>query len=554
VSGLQRATLAALGVGWTASLAPSAARFARAARDPERAQLDYLRRLVRENADTAYGRTHGFARVGSFESWRANVPAVRHEELSPYVDRIARGESNVLTREPVKMLERTGGSTSTGKLVPYTVGLLADFASATGPWLFDLHARHPRLFGTSSYWSVSPVARRDERTEGGLPIGFEDDAAYFGPLERFAIERLLAVPGRLARVSDVATWRFETLRRLFERDDLGLVSVWSPTFLTLLMEHARDHLDDLLACVSGGRARSIRDGLAREGAFVGEAIWPRLAILSTWTDGPSAAFLPALRRFFPRTTIQPKGLLATEGVVSFPLGEREGAVLAVTSHLIELVDVERPDAPPILAHEARVGARYTPLLSTRGGLYRYRLLDVVEIVGKHGALPRLRFVEKLERVADRFGEKVHAAQVQDGLAKATREVGVQPRFALLAPIDEPARYRLYLEADASDAQLGRVRDVLEAHLATGHHYAYCVRLGQLAPMDVVRVRDGAATFLREHASRGRRAGDVKLTCLDPRVGPDAIDWDRAFAASDRASEHSSSSERAITEARGASDV
>ena len=549
---MRRATLAALGRGWTASLAPAAVRFARAAREPERAQLAYLKRLVRDNADTAYGRANGFARVHDLASWRANVPAVRHEELVPLVDRIARGEPNVLTREPVKMLERTGGSTSTAKLVPYTAGLLADFASATGPWLFDLHAHHPQLFGTSSYWSVSPVARRDERTEGGLPIGFEDDAAYFGPLERFAIDRLLAVPGRLARVSDVATWRFETLRRLLERDDLGLVSVWSPTFLTLLMEHARDHLDDLLACVGAERAKSIREGLAREGAFVGEAIWPRLAILSTWTDGPSAAFLPALRAFFPRTTIQPKGLLATEGVVSFPLGDREGAVLAVTSHLIELVDVERPDAPPILAHEARVGARYTLLLSTRGGLYRYRLLDVVEVVGKHGALPRLRFVEKLERVADRFGEKVHAAQVQDGLARAAREVGVQPRFALVAPVDDPARYRLYLEADASDAQLARMRDVLEAHLATGHHYAYCVRLGQLAPMDVVRVRDGAATFLREHAARGRRAGDVKLTCLDPRVAPDAIDWDRAFAGSNgsaRDSDHSS--ERAITEASGA---
>lgn len=546
---MSRATLAALGLGWTASLAPAAARFARAARDPERAQLAYMKRLVRENADTAYGRAHGFSQVRDLASWRAQVPAVRHEELTPYIDRIARGESNVLTREPVKMLERTGGSTSTGKLVPYTAGLLADFSAATGPWLFDLHAHHPRLFGTSSYWSVSPVARRDERTEGGLPIGFEDDAAYFGPLERLALNRLLAVPGRLARIGDVATWRFETLRRLFERADLGLVSVWSPTFLTLLMEHAEEHLDDLLACVSPARAAAIRDGLAREGAFVGEAIWPRLSIVSTWTDGPSATFLPALRRFFPRTTVQPKGLLATEGVVSFPLGDRqgdrEGAVLAVTSHLLELVDVERPDAPPILAHEARVGGRYTPLLSTRGGLYRYRLLDVVEIVGKHGALPRLRFVEKLERVADRFGEKIHAAQVQEGLANAAREVGVQPRFAILAPVDAPARYRLYVEADVSDAQLSRFRDVLEAHLATGHHYAYCVRLGQLAPMDVVRVRDGAATFLREHARRGRRAGDVKLTCLDPRLGPEAIDWDRAFTSSGDATE------RAITETSGA---
>lgn len=534
-------TLFGLGLGWTASLAPARARFERARRDPERVALAYLRRLVRENAETAYGRAHRFEGVRDLSTWRRAVPVVRHEALAPWIERVARGEPRVLTAAPVRMLERTGGSTSTGKLIPYTSGLLADFAAATGPWLFDLHARNPRLLGTSSYWSVSPVTRRDERTEGGLPIGFEDDTAYFGPLERLALERLLAVPGRLARISDVETWRFETARRLLERDDLGLISVWSPTFLTLLMEHLEARLDDLLVCVAPKRAAAIRAALDREGRLVGEALWPRLGLVSTWADGPSASFLPALRRFFPRTPLQPKGLLATEGVVSFPFGRGEGAVLAAASHLLELVDLERPDAEPLLAHEARVGGRYSPVLSTRGGLYRYQLLDVVEVVGREGALPRLRFVEKLERVADRFGEKIHAAQVQEGLALARRQTGVEPRFALVAPTDasdegSAPRYRLYLEADASDDACARFASALEAHLATGHHYAYCVRLGQLAPMDVRRVSKGAEVFVREHGRRGRRAGDVKLTCLDPRVGDGAIDWDRAFGAAVNPSE------------------
>src|SRR5690606_5544697 len=125
----------------TAALAPAWARFERAAKDPERAQGAYLARLVAANASTEYGRAHGFAKVRDLASWQRQVPIVRHEELVPWIDRIARGETNVLTAEPVRMLERTGGSTSTGKLVPYTSGLLADFSAATGPWLFDLHRR-----------------------------------------------------------------------------------------------------------------------------------------------------------------------------------------------------------------------------------------------------------------------------------------------------------------------------------------------------------------------------------------------------------------------------
>ncbi|HJL01866.1 MAG TPA: GH3 auxin-responsive promoter family protein [Polyangiaceae bacterium LLY-WYZ-15_(1-7)] len=529
-----RALLTALGLGWTASLAPAWRRFARAARDPERAQLELLKRLVRENASTAYGQAHRFEDVRDLASWQRRVPIVRHEALVPWIARVAAGEMRVLTSEPVRMLERTGGSTDANKLVPYTAGLLADFAAATGPWLFDLHRRHPGLLGTRSYWSVSPVAREPERTEGGLPIGLEDDTAYFGPLERFALGRMMAVPGRLARMRDVDAWRFETARRLLAADDLGLISVWSPTFLTLLMEHVEARLGDLLACLPEKRAARIEAAVQAEGRVTGAALWPRLAVVSCWADGPSEQAMPALRRFFPKTAIQPKGLLATEGVVSFPLcrgagdgrgGDgRGGAVAAATSHFLELIDLSRPDAPPVLLHEAEVGGRYSPVLSTRGGFYRYHLPDVVEVTGRHGALPRLRFVEKLERVSDRFGEKIHAAQVRAGLERATAKTGIVPRFALLAPSDDaPPRYRLYLEAVGDGAACARFGRALEAQLEESHHYAYCRRLGQLAPLEVRRVKDGAATYLRVQQARGQRAGDVKLTCLDPRGG-----WDAAF--------------------------
>ena len=48
-------------------------------------------------------------------------------------------------------------------------------------------------------------------------------------------------------------------------------------------------------------------------------IWPRLALISCWTDAAAGQFLPQLRELFPTIEIQPKGLLATEAFVSFPL-------------------------------------------------------------------------------------------------------------------------------------------------------------------------------------------------------------------------------------------
>jgi hypothetical protein len=111
----------------------------------------------------------------------------------------------------------------------------------------------------------------------------------------------------------------------------------------------------------------------------GRALWPGLALISCWCDGPSAAFLPALRRWFPGVALQPKGLLATEGVVSFPWGTPDaGAVPAITSHFLEFIDLSRPASAPALVSDLTPGGRYSPLLTTAGGLYRYHLKDVVE--------------------------------------------------------------------------------------------------------------------------------------------------------------------------------
>ena len=44
-------------------------------------------------------------------------------------------------------------------------------------------------------------------------------------------------------------------------------------------------------------------------------IWPRLALISCWTDAAAASFLPDLQSLFPGVEIQPKGLLATSSMI-----------------------------------------------------------------------------------------------------------------------------------------------------------------------------------------------------------------------------------------------
>jgi len=531
------ATLAAL--AWTGANLPSFARYRAALDDPRRAQEDLLLGYLRENESTAFGRAHGFARLRSVAEYQDRVPLARWDDVAPWVDRIAAGERDVLTRSRVRVLEPTGGSTAT-KRIPYTTALQRELRRAVGPWMVDLVRRDPRLARGRSYWAITPVlANAPAEEDSRVRVGFEDDAEYLGGRWRRLVESTLAVPAALRFVPDVESFRYLTLLFLLAARDLTLVSVWHPSFLTLLFEVLPRHWGGLIAGVAEGRIRppgptpeSVRAGLegrltadprrARELERIGPEdptrIWPELRLVSCWSDGHAALHVPALRRWMRDVPIQGKGLLATEACVSIPFeGSRP---LALRSHFFEFLAKDRVR----LSHELEQGGEYSVVVTTGGGLYRYRLEDRVRVDGFAGRTPSVRFLGKEGHVSDLVGEKLREDFVAGALARTFEAFSLEPRFALLAPRTEAGRprYALYLECDAPLP--AGVTLQLERHLEELGDYRYAVALGQLAPVEVVAIRnDGLAAYLRRCQELGQRLGDIKPLALSSRSG-----WSNVF--------------------------
>ncbi len=532
---------------WRLACRPEARRFRRALADVAGAQSRLLRQVVSANAGTDFGQAHGFGMIGSREDFRRRVPLADYDALRPFVDRIAAGERGVLTAEPVRLLEPTSGSTGGTKLIPYTRGLRGDFGRALAPWIADLYRRHPDAARGPHYWAISPAAPTERRTAGGVRIGFEDDAAYLGLLGGVA-RAALAVPPEVRHVRGTEAWRYVTLRALVARGDLALISVWSPTFLLLLLDALAPWADRLAHDLRRGtlsppapltpalaqrlsarlapdppRAATVRAALAEsEGAARHVRLWPRLAVVSAWADAAAARYAARLAALLPQAALQPKGLLATEGVVSVPLGGGEGGVLAVRSHVFEFLT---DDGTPRWADEVERGGVYEVVLTTRGGLYRYRLRDLVEVVGFEGTAPRLRFLGRAGATSDRVGEKLAERHVRAVIEVAAAEAGVEPRFALVAFEGERRAYTLFVQADVDPVALGALGDAVEAGLRGNVHYAHARDLGQLGPLGVFRVEgDALGAYHARMQAEGRRLGDVKPAALDRMSG-----WAEAFS-------------------------
>jgi hypothetical protein len=364
---------------WIRSSARRHRAFRAALARPRAVQESYLARLLARNAETEYGRRLGFREVRSADAYRARVPLTEYEDYAPLIERIAGGGRSVLTADDVKLFEPTSGTSSGTKFIPYTEALRAEFENGIAPWIVSLFAGRPGLAATRSYWSISP-AGASSKSLGGIRVGFEDDSAYLGRVGRWVARRAMAVPPSVARISDPDEFRRRTLVHLLAARDLGLVSVWSPTFLTILLDFFLGAPDAVLAPLASVHPRRAREvGSLLGGGDVFERIWPRLSLVSCWTDGPCRPYAEAIRSYLPHVEIQGKGLIATEAFVSFPLSPFPDPVLAVTSHFFEFE--EAASGSTLVADEVVEGGEYSVVVTTGGGLYRYRLHDRVVVTG-----------------------------------------------------------------------------------------------------------------------------------------------------------------------------
>lgn len=113
--------------------------------NPGEKQSEILRSIISENKDTVFGKKHHFSQIESYEDFVNQVPICTYDGFQDAIEKIARGEHNILTCSPVIQFEETGGSTAGAKLIPYTKETLCAFQHAVLPWLGNLLSARPGI-------------------------------------------------------------------------------------------------------------------------------------------------------------------------------------------------------------------------------------------------------------------------------------------------------------------------------------------------------------------------------------------------------------------------
>jgi hypothetical protein len=510
--------------------APRSLRHFRAlCRTPVQAQDRLLRQILAANADTEFGRHHGFRGITSFQQFQEQVPISTYEDLEPYITAEMNGRPNQLTREPPVLFTTTSGTTGNRKYIPMTREGKRAKSHLTWLWFCGLYRDHPGIVGGRILSVVSPEV--ESHAPSGVPCGAESGHAYRtmpGP-----VKSMYTAPYGVFAIEDYEA-KYYTLLRLAAGQDISCIATVNPSTIVLLADRLAHHGEAIIRDVRDGSLSSefsvsqeLRDSLhlrpdperarrleraatAGGGALRPGLAWPKLAAIGCWKGGTVGAYLTRFDTLFPqRPPVRDFGYYATELRGSVPLSDQgDAGAVAVGTNVLEFHpagDDRAPEGRELLPVERlEEGQRYFVYVTNASGLYRYEMNDIVEVAGHDGQTPLIRFIQKGKGVVSFTGEKLYEVQVIAAVDKALAALrgryhfiaavaelvdGTSPRLVFLTEFDDPvAEHDGSAMVDRLDAALGDQNDEYQTKRKSLRYGAPIIRVVRPGEFDRYRRR------------------------------------------------------------------
>ena len=493
----------------------------------ERGLLNY----IRKNKDTLFGKEHNFKGIKNIKDFKKYVPVREYKDFLKYIEKIKKGEHNILTSEKVLFLHPTGGTTGT-KLIPYTKSLKREFLKGLSPWFYDVFKNFADIKKGKTYWVVTPAGKKIEKFKDlKIKVGFSEDNEYFG-LKGKLLSFIHSVPFCVSKIEDIELFKYITSLFLVKEKNLTWISLWSPTFLEIIIDGIEKNIEIIKKSIYDGRIyipfekkgktldkirfkkdRKRADEIDEIFKFDREErykdLWKNLKFISMWMSAESYYPAQRIKKLFPDTFFQPKGLLMTEGIVTIPLFDVKSFIPAYYSHYFEFVLEKSKDI--LNLWELEEGEKYSVVITTGGGLYRYDTEDLVEVKGFYKGMPLLEFIGRKGNFSDLVGEKLSEDFAKECIEKALREVKISFKFLMIAPeeVDKKYLYILFIETGEDIQKIIKFSQRLEEYLETNFYYKNAIELGQLEKLKVFKVKDGIKTYTEECIERGQRMGEIK---------------------------------------------
>jgi hypothetical protein len=424
--------------------------FRKKCQNPLRTQWNFLQTLLERHRDTEFGKKYDFPSIRSIAEYQKRVPIHSWEDISPYIEKGIKGQQNTLfpASEKIIMFAATSGTTAQPKFIPVTETSYENYGKYWDHTWSNSIREAPKIFhGKALYFPGDP----EEGYFGNIPYGAITAKAY--AQQKSIVKTVYPYPYQVCRIKDYFV-RYYTIMRVALETQISSIPIANPSTILTLFRVTQERREEMIDDIRMGRLRyaeqmpeDLRKALlkkirpnpkrAREldniyrhwGDFLPRDYWKNLSGVMCFASGPLRLYLKALKKYIGHIPILDFGLLASEGRLSFPLASlqrQDGCCPTLESNFFEFIPEDQIDSlhPEVLTiDQCHRGQRYFIIITNYSGLYRYHIVDVVEVTGFYENVPLIMFCNKGKHFSNITGEKLAEFHITEVVRKATEKVG-----------------------------------------------------------------------------------------------------------------------------------
>ncbi|KAM7261067.1 hypothetical protein ACFE04_026542 [Oxalis oulophora] len=364
-------------------------------------QNQTLARILQQNSSAEYLLDQGLAGRTDPQSFKACVPIVTHKELEPYIQRIADGQTSpILTTKQITTISLSSGTTQgKPKFVPFNEDLMENTLQIYHTSFAYRNRQYPLENGKSLMFIYSS---KQFITKGGVAAGTATTNVFRNPKFKTGMKGILlksCSPDEVIFGPDFHQSLYcHLLCGLLYREEIQFVFSTFAHSLVLAFrtfEHVWEELcTDIREGVLSSRvtAPSVRAAvskLLKPNPELADLIYKKCSGLSNWYNlipelFPNAKYIYGIMTGAMEPYVKKLRIYAGElPLVGHDYGASEGWIAANVN----------PTLPPELATFAVLpDIGYFEFIPMRESLYRYKLGDVVKVMGFHNSTPELKFV------------------------------------------------------------------------------------------------------------------------------------------------------------------
>ena len=467
---------------------------------PHEVQREGLSKLLKSASDTQWGRMYNYKEIENAKQFAERVPLQDYDSLKPYIDRMRKGEHQILWNTEIKWFAKSSGTTNDkSKFIPISTESLEECHFKGGKDMLSIFCSN--FPETQLFTGKSLTLAGSLRTVQGL------ETAYDGDLSAVIVQNLPFL-AELARTPN---------------SEITLMDNWEEKIEKLAQATIIENVTSL-AGVPSWMLILLRHILEKTGKKYINEVWPNLEVY--FHGGINFnPYINSFKSIIHKDIFYLETYNASEGFfgIQDQLNSKDFLLMldyGIYYEFIPFLPNNTIGNKTILLHEVTLKVDYAMVISTNGGLWRYQIGDTIQFTCLNPF--RFKIVGRTKHYINAFGEELMIDNAEQALLVACEKTEATIIEYTAAPVyfedNESGSHQWLIEFDKRPNDIEFFAELLDNSLKNLNSDYEAKRYSDmiLKPPVIVEVING--TFFNWLKSKNKLGGQFKV----PRLSNERI--------------------------------